>query len=103
MLKMSDANKPGEHAHDGDGQHNQQERPSESEQILEGSVRASSNESRTPGGSMSIRGDWRELAQRIEIEKDPDKMIGLVQELIVKFDEERLQRPSRPLRRHNST
>ena len=103
VLKMNDSNKPGEDAHDGNGQHNRQQRPSESDKILEGSVRAASNESPTPDGSMSNRGDWRDLAQRIEKEKDPDKMIDLVQELIAKFDEERLQRPSGSLRRHNST
>ena len=100
---MSDSKKPGEHANDRDGQHNRQERQSESDQILDGSVCASSNDSPTPNGSTSTQGDWRELAQRIEIEKDSDKMIDLVQDLIDKFDEERLQRPSGPLRRHRSS
>ena len=33
--------------------------------------------------------DWRELARRIQKEEDPEKVFGLVQQLIVKFNEER--------------
>ena len=31
--------------------------------------------------------DWRELAQRIQSESDPTKLIGLVQELLTKLDQ----------------
>lgn len=41
---------------------------------------------------MPITGDWRELAERIQGEADPQKMIELVQQLIDKFDEEKLQK-----------
>ena len=34
--------------------------------------------------------DWRELAQRVQLEGDSDKMIKLVEQLIQKFDEEKL-------------
>ena len=51
-----------------------------------------------------LDGNWRELARRIQEENDPAKMIDLVQELIAKFDEEKLhesspptQRPEKPL------
>jgi len=33
--------------------------------------------------------DWRELAQRIQKEDDPEKVFELVQQLIVKFNKER--------------
>jgi len=36
--------------------------------------------------------DWHELAQRIQVETDPDKMIELVRELIARFDEEKLRK-----------
>ena len=36
--------------------------------------------------------DWRQLAQRIQTEADPQKMIELVQQLIEHFDEEKLQK-----------
>ena len=36
--------------------------------------------------------DWHELAQRIQEETDPEKMIELVRELIARFDEERLRK-----------
>lgn len=33
--------------------------------------------------------DWRELARRIQKEEDPEKVFELVQQLLVKFNEER--------------
>jgi hypothetical protein len=33
-------------------------------------------------------GDWRDLARRVQDEKDPDKMVELAQQLVAKFDEE---------------
>jgi hypothetical protein len=33
--------------------------------------------------------DWRELARRIQKEEDPDKVLELVEQLIVKFKEEK--------------
>jgi hypothetical protein len=36
--------------------------------------------------------DWRELARRIQDESDPAVMVELVQQLISKLDEEKLQR-----------
>jgi len=36
-------------------------------------------------------GDWRDLARRIQNEKDPIKMIELVQELIARLDAEQLR------------
>jgi hypothetical protein len=42
-------------------------------------------------------GDWRELARQARDEKDPKKMVELVQQLVAKFDEEEHQRrQSRP-------
>jgi len=32
--------------------------------------------------------DWRELARRIQKEEDPEKVFELVQQLVIKFDEE---------------
>jgi hypothetical protein len=42
--------------------------------------------------------DWRELARKIERETDPNKMIELVQELIAKFDQDRLRKGQPPTR-----
>jgi hypothetical protein len=43
--------------------------------------------------------EWRELAQRIQQETDPDKMIELVRKLIAKFDEQRLRKSLLPDRK----
>ena len=43
--------------------------------------------------------DWRQLAQRIQEENDPEKMVDLVRELIAKFDEEKLRKSLMPYRR----
>ena len=40
--------------------------------------------------------DWRELARQIQEEKDPHKMIELVQQLIAKFDEQQARKTSPP-------
>jgi len=40
--------------------------------------------------------DWRDLAKRIQEEADPQKMIELVQQLIAKFDEEKIRKNLRP-------
>jgi hypothetical protein len=39
----------------------------------------------------SAQCDWREVAQRVQKEQDPEKMIGLVQQLIETFDKEKLR------------
>ena len=36
-------------------------------------------------------GDWRELALRVQQEKDPQKMRALVKQLIASLDEERVR------------
>jgi len=36
--------------------------------------------------------EWRDLAQQVQRETDSDKMIHLVQRLIQKYDEEKLQK-----------
>jgi hypothetical protein len=38
-----------------------------------------------------MNGGWRELARRIKEEKNPDKIIGLAQQLIAEFDRENPQ------------
>ena len=42
--------------------------------------------------------ELRDLAQKIQEETDPEKMIDLVRELIAKFDEERLRKGLMPNR-----
>ena len=44
-------------------------------------------------------GNWRDLARQIQEEKDPAKMIDLVEQLIAKFDEEKLRESSPPTRK----
>lgn len=36
--------------------------------------------------------DWRDLVRQIQEETDTHKLVNLVQELIVKFDEEKLRK-----------
>ena len=38
---------------------------------------------------------WRELAERVQAESNPDVMVGLIQQLTAKLDEERMRRPER--------
>jgi hypothetical protein len=40
--------------------------------------------------------NWREVAQMVQQETDSKKMVNLVQQLISKFDEEKLRNSSRP-------
>jgi hypothetical protein len=49
-----------------------------------------------PNDSRPKNEDWRELAQRIQDENDPEKMMELVHELLAKLDEEKLRRSARP-------
>lgn len=46
----------------------------------------------TPGNGGANTADWREIAQRIEKEDDSGKMIELVQQLIDKLDQEKVQK-----------
>jgi hypothetical protein len=41
------------------------------------------------------RGDWRELAMRIQNEKNSETLSALVQQLIVAFDREKVHKHSR--------
>jgi len=41
---------------------------------------------------------WRELAQKVQHEQNPDKMIRLVQQLIATFDEEQQSKQLPPTR-----
>src|SRR6185437_13337738 len=66
-----------------------QETPFESD----GGWRTNSAEPPMPEPRSSPPEDWRELAQRVQVESDPKKMFKLVEQLIAKIDEERLQIP----------
>ena len=45
--------------------------------------------------SASFGEDWRDVAQRVQQEQDPHRMVELVQQLITTFDEEQARkRPS---------
>jgi hypothetical protein len=96
-FEMSDSGKWGESLHRRDWQQPLQETPFESD----GSLRTSS-ESPMPDPSTSHPEDWRELAQRVQVENDPSKMDELVQQLIAKIDEERLRSPFAQHRKLNS-
>ena len=37
----------------------------------------------------SSQGDWRQLAQRVQEEQDPGKMLGLVEQLITALDDDK--------------
>lgn len=40
--------------------------------------------------------DWRELARQLQEEKNPQKMIALVEQLIAKFDEQHARKGQPP-------
>ena len=67
-----------------------QETPFESD----GGWRTNSAEPPMPEPRSSPPEDWRELAQRVQVESDPKKMFKLVEQLIAKIDQERLPNPS---------
>jgi hypothetical protein len=48
--------------------------------------------------SVAAQEDWRQLAQRVQQEPDPSRMIGLVEQLIVTFDKEKAQKALPPTR-----
>jgi len=54
------------------------------------------------GEATSVQDDWREMAQRVQKEQDPNRMIGLVQQLIERFDKEQLRGRRPPSRQHHS-
>ena len=45
-----------------------------------------------PIGGKTIDSNWRTLAEKVQRETDPAKMIGLVQNLIAKLDEEAIKK-----------
>jgi hypothetical protein len=54
-----------------------------------------------PGNGISTPEDWRELAERVQQEQDPNRMIELVQHLITKLDEEKLRKGLTPASQPN--
>jgi len=49
---------------------------------------------------------WREVAQKVQHEQNPERMIALVQQLIATFDEEQLRKglpPTRDVRNHSGS
>jgi hypothetical protein len=69
--------------------------PVESDKDAGGTLGLNTSESAMPGDGLSTQEDWRELAQRVQQEKDPNKMIELVQQLIARFDDDHLRKGSR--------
>jgi hypothetical protein len=47
--------------------------------------------------------DWRELARLVQKEKDPQKMVELVQALIAQFDKDRSRIDLRDLKKENDS
>lgn len=45
---------------------------------------------KAPAGDTTTQAGWRALAERVQQEEDPRKMMGLVQNLIAKLDEEEI-------------
>jgi hypothetical protein len=91
-FEMSDSGKLGESLHRRNWQQPLQETRFESD----GGLRTNSAESPMPEPRTSPPEDWRELAQRVQVEPDPKKMFKLVEQPIAKIDEERLPNPFRP-------
>ena len=46
---------------------------------------------------------WREMAQKVRVEYDPQRMTKLVEELIAAFDEESLRKSGKTPRRRSAT
>jgi hypothetical protein len=46
----------------------------------------------TPPEIEAAKEDWRQLAERVQQEPDPNRMIGLVEQLIVTFDNEKARK-----------
>jgi hypothetical protein len=51
------------------------------------------------GDKEATAADWRELARRIQKEEDPEKVFELVQQLLVKFNEERRRKSLSTIRK----
>jgi hypothetical protein len=56
----------------------------------------------THGDVTAAREHWRQLAQRVQQEEDPNRMIGLVEQLIATFDEEQARKSRLPTRDNQS-
>jgi hypothetical protein len=50
------------------------------------------NNAETPGEVRSPRESWREVAEKVQDERDPKRMMGLVEELIATLDQEQLRK-----------
>ena len=50
----------------------------------------SSGNAELPGEVRSPRESWREVAQKVQDEPDPNRLADLVEQLIAQFDEEQL-------------
>jgi hypothetical protein len=61
-------------------------------------VERDSVEVETPREVTATQEDWRQLAQRVQQEMDPNKMIGLVEQLIATFDNEKASKSLPPTR-----
>jgi hypothetical protein len=70
----------------------------ESNKNLESTSLPSGGAPSTADDGVSTHEDWRELARRIQVENNPDKMIELAQQLIAKFDEEKQREGPLPTR-----
>lgn len=57
--------------------------------------RANENESttsETPGKVISSQEPWREVAEKLQEEKDPERIVELAETLIAKLDEEQIKK-----------
>jgi len=93
---MDDSRRMDEHAQDRELQRPLQAAPAESNKDGEGTLHPNASESAIPTEGLSTEEDWRELARRVQQERDPNKVIELVQQLISKFDEDHLRKGLRP-------
>ena len=60
---------------------------------------------KAPSKITSPQEGWREVAQKVQIEQDPQKMLGLIQQLIATFDEEQVSKrlPTRDTRNQSGS
>jgi hypothetical protein len=64
--------------------------------MVEENLATQMSEAQVPDDCAPARQGWRELAQQVQAETDPQKMLALVQQLITNLDEEQFGKARQP-------
>jgi len=71
--------------------------------LLEANSSKEQQNRRAEADGLPTTNDWRELARLVQTEKDPQKMVELVQALIAQFDKDRSRIDLRDLKKENDS